>query len=145
MAVGFKEFVISFILIGVFVFAFISFGNQFQIDMNANQTILESEDSNLSGLFYSMNRSLAGAETTAGSSRVSVANETFDTIGGEITYKTIPKATINFWDTTTGIFSLVRNFLAPTLGIDAVILTAIGTIFTITLIALGWKFWRTGT
>ena len=145
MVLGFKDLVISFILVGVFVFAFISFGYQFQLDMGANQTLLDDEDSGIREAFHSMNSSLSDIESTANSSMFSVSAEEFDTSGGEITFKTIPKATTNFWTRTTGIFDLLRTFLFKTLGISSTVLGAIATIFTVTLILLGWKLWRTGT
>jgi len=140
-----KDFVIAFILVGVFIFAAVSFGNQFQLDMGANQSLLNQTQSQVNQTHFNQQFNISDARSVANVSMIGVKGEQFETTGGEITYRSIPKTTLNFWGVVSGTWKIVANLLISTLDISTVVIIAIATIIAITLIYYLWKNVRTGT
>ncbi len=144
MAEGIKNVLISFVLVAIFVFAFISFGNQFQKEMDANQTILNESISELNKTFKNIEVNLSDAKDKANASKTSVEKEQLEISGGEITYRSIPKTTLSFWSSVISFFSILGGLIFTTLGVSPVIIGGITTITLIVLIFLFWKNIRTG-
>lgn len=139
-----KNFIIGFVLVALFVFSFVSFGRQFQLDMGSNQTILNESVSGLNESYYDIETDLSEASTTAKASRNRTEGEQLEVSGGEITYRSIPKSTLSFWGTVSGIFSVIGSLLISTLGVPVIVIGAISTIIVISLIYYFWKNIRTG-
>lgn len=150
---GFKTLVISFILVGLFIYALIAFGIQFQTDMDANQTILNETTSNLNTTYGSLKTNLTGAEDTGKSSREKFEDQApITSTSGEVSFTSIVAAGKNFAGTMTGFFKTIFGLLKVTLGFDdtddtafTIVLSTLGAIFLVTVIFFAWRAYRAGS
>lgn len=147
MAEGTRNLVIAFVLVSLFIFAFVSFGVQFQTDMGANQTILNETKGGLNTTFIQIETQLSEMKSTTNSSRTAVEEEGVGIDEGQITSTSIISTVLTFWSRISGTWQAIKGLFDVFFDKDMrnVFLGAIGTILTITLILYAWKTWRTGT
>ena len=149
---GFRSLVISVLLVGVLMYALISFGVQFQKDMDAEQTILNETDSNLNNTYKSLRTNLTGAEDTANATRTSFESEEATAEFGSLTFKSIVGVGKSFTGTMVNFFNIIFNLLKIVFGLDeessAAFTNVVGTltsILVITVIFFAWRAYRAGS
>ena len=145
---GLKTLIISFLLVGLFMYALISFGTQFQTDMGANQTILNDTDSNLSGTYYDLNESLVGSQSTGESARESFESEEAKAEFGSLTFKSIVGIGKSFTGTMVTFFKIIFSSIKTIFGLSSSFLAVISTlsaIFLVTIIFFAWRAYRAGS
>ena len=149
---GLKTLIISVLLIGLFMYALIAFGVQFQTDMNANQTILNESDSNLNDTYGSLKTNLTGAKDTANATRTSFESEEAKSEFGSLTFKSIVGVGKSFTGTMANFFNIIFNLFKVVLGLDdddnaafTVVIGTLGAIFLVTVIFFAWRAYRAGS
>ena len=149
---GFKTLVISILLVGLFMYALIAFGVQFQTDMDANETILDTEDSNLNDTYEALKTNLTGAEDTANATRTSFESEEAKSEFGSLTFKSIVGVGKSFTGTMANFFNIIFDLLKVVLGLDdedsaafTVVIGTLGAIFLVTVIFLAWRSYTSGS
>lgn len=149
---GLKTLIISVLLVGLFMYALIGFAVQFQTDMDANETILNEDDSNLNATYGALKTNLTGAEDTANATRTSFESEEAKSEFGSLTFKSIVGVGKSFTGTMANFFNIIFNLLKVVLGLDdddnasfTVVIGTLGAIFLVTVIFLAWRSYRSGS
>jgi len=152
MATGLKTLIISFLLVGLFTYSFISFGDKFQNDMDANQTLLNESDSNLNSTYGFFRTNLEESEDTANTSRTSFESEKVTSEFGSLTLSSVVGVAKSFTGTMIGFFNVIFDLIKVVFGFDegnsAAFTAVIGTlsaILLITIIFFAWRWIRTGS
>ncbi len=149
---GLKTLIISVLLVGLFMYALIGFSVQFQTDMDANETILNTDDSNLNDTYGALKTNLTGAEDTANATRTSFESEEAKSEFGSLTFKSIVGVGKSFTGTMANFFNIIFDLLKVVLGLDdsdnasfTVVIGTLGSIFLVTVIFLAWRSYRSGS
>lgn len=151
-ATGLKTLIISVLLVGLFIYSFIAFGVQFQTDMDANQSILNTTASNLNKTYGALKTNLTGSEDTANSTRTSFESEEAKSEFGSLTFKSIVGVGKSFTGTMANFFNIIFDLLKVVLGLDeddnaafTVVIGTLGAIFLVTVIFFAWRTYRSGS
>lgn len=151
-ASGLKTLIVSVLLVGLFMYALIAFGVQFQTDMDANQTILNTTDSNLNKTYGNLRTNLTGAEDTANATRTSFESEEAKSEFGSLTFKSIVGVGKSFTGTMANFFNIIFDLFKVVLGLDeddtsafTIVIGTLGAIFLVTVIFFGWRAYRSGS
>ncbi len=135
---NFRSFIISFLLIGLFLFAMINIGHQLSVQSGANQSILD--DAKLNNTFTEIGNDLNTAKNTGELQKNATESEVIDQPEGAFVLVTIVSNSLKFIGTVVGIYNIMVDFIATRLGIHSVV---INTLTAILLITIGLLFWRT--
>lgn len=152
---GLKSLIIAVLLVGLCMFAMLSFAIQFQDDMGANQTLINTSQSGLNQTYSALKRNLTGAEDTANATRTSFESEEAKSEFGSLTFKSIVGVGKSFTGTISGFFNIVFNLIKTNLGFDknnpnsqasfAVILGTFSAIVLVVIIFYAWRVYRAGS
>lgn len=141
--VGFRESIISMILVAVFAFTIIGFGAQFAIDNETNKSILNDPI---------INKSYGDIQTQLDSSSDSVETQKdswyndVPVIGAiNLIWKSLTGILRVFFSTFTNLYNVIVTLISTTLGIPAIVLNAINVIITISILLLLWRLVRSGS
>lgn len=141
---GFKEFTISFLLVGFFFFAIINFGVQMATDNDNNVSIIDNPSINKS--FSKLNGSLIDIQSTAESNKETFfqgeIKETDSGLGIIQTVKIARTMSVGF---LSAMFFTLGEFISGALGLNPLIYAVFVAIFILTFIYLIIKLLRTGT
>jgi len=144
MAEGIRNMVISFILVGLFSLALISFIYQATIDNNPSSKLLTTPELNTT--FYNLNKTLSGYQDTAESQK----NKTFDENVNPLVatfelaiYAIVGVARI-FSNMIVNVWDILTGFMFNVIGIPAIVIGVIFAIITITIVFYLFKMWRVG-
>jgi len=141
--VDFKEFVIAFMLVGLFWYAFIMFGIQLSTDNNTNMSILDNNAINNS--FNSISSNLDGLKAdTETNKQTFFSGEPEESALGLNVKQSFAVARIVSVGFLSSIFTTIYEFLTITLGISGVVFGVFTAIFIFTFIFLIIKLLRTG-
>lgn len=142
MATSFREVFVTFALIGVFVFAGISFIVTTQLDNDVENTILENEV---------INKTYTNLETDLGDfgSETQTQKESFESeipergFGSLIIFAIIGVGQ-RFTGMITGVYNIFIVLPASILGISPVVIGVLSAMLMVSLILLVWRLYRTG-
>lgn len=142
---GLKTLIISFLLVGLLLYALISFGVQFQTDMEANETILNEKI--LNNTYGGLRVNLTSGEDTANASRTNFEREEAKAEFGSLTLSSVVGVAKSFTGTMTSFFNVFFGLLVVVLlSKEFLIVTGtLAAILLITVIFLGWRWIRTGS
>ncbi len=142
MAISFREVFITFALIGVFVFAGISFIVQAQLDNDIENTILENEVINKTYSNLEVDLGGFGANTTA-------QKGTFDTeipergFGSLIIFGIVGIGQ-KFTGMVVGVYNIFIVLPASILGVPSIVISVMTSILVVSLVLLAWRVYRAG-
>ena len=142
MVTSFRGTFITFALIGLLVFATISFVFGFQRDNEIDETILENPIINSTFNRLGTNLSSFGSDTQT-------QRATFESEVPERGFASlIIFSVVSFAQKSTGLVVAVYNVLiispASILGISPVVFSVLNAIFLLSLILLAWRVYRVG-
>lgn len=139
--VNLRQFIITGLIVGIFIFAIINFGVQLSSENNANTTILENQKINSS--FTSMNTTLSNTQDTLNSSETSFFSDTIIGDAGIIIESIVGVANVAT-GIITAVYSLTFGMVASTLGVSSLVVSIFSAIVLITIILLSWRTIKSG-
>jgi hypothetical protein len=149
---GLKSLFVAFILVGLFIFAIVGFAVQFQVDMNANDTILNETASNLNETYGWMAENLSETEATAKSQRESFESEKAKSEFGELTFSSIVGVGKTFIGTMADFFNIIFDLISVTMGFGedndkgfAVVIASLSAIFLAVVVFFAWRAYKAGS
>ncbi len=141
--VGFRESVISIVLVGLFIFAFISFGGQIALDNGANNTILTNP---------AVNKSFIDIQSQLEEVQIDTENQKqawFEDVPivGDINliWKSLTGIIRVFFDVIVNMYNLIISLISETIGISPVVLNTIAALLSISMLLLLWRLVRSGS
>jgi hypothetical protein len=142
MPQGLKQMLITSLLIGLFIFAMVSFAVEFGTQNDANQTILDNEAIN--STYVDLESDLNTAINTTESQRGGFFKDI--PVIGEISVilNSIVGTVRVFIELMKGFYDLTLGLIAKTLGINPIIMGVITAIILMTTILLAWRVYRSG-
>lgn len=142
MAISFRDLFITFALIGLFVFAGISFIVTTQQDNDVENTILDDEIINRT--YIKLETNLSDFESTTQTQKESFEEEIPERGFGSLIIFSI----ISVGQKFTGLIAIVYNVLiilpASILGIPKVVISILSSILIVSLVLLIWRVYRIG-
>ena len=141
--VDFKEFIIAFMLIGLFWYAFIMFSSQLSIDNNTNVSILDNTAINKSFINISSELEKLRSKTEV-NKKTFFSGEPEESALGLNVKQSFAIARIVSVGFLSSIFTTIYELLTITLGINSVVFGVLTAIFIITFLFLIIKLLRTG-
>ena len=142
MAISFREVFVTFALIGVFVFAGISFIVQTQVDNDVENTILENEVINKTFTDFETDLGNFGPNTTE--QKGSFDSEIPERGFGSLIIFAIIGVGQRFTGMVIGVYNIFIVLPASILGLPPVVISVLGSILTVSLILLAWRVYRAG-
>ncbi len=141
--VNLKTLVISALLVGIFSFALLSFGNQMSLDNNTKNIILEEEQFNRT--FNTINVTLQDATNTINATREGFFSDIpiVGDLGAFLT--SIVAVGRQSFSVVKSIYDLTIGLIAETLGISPIVIGVITSIIIIVSLLLAWRVYRTGS
>lgn len=137
---GFQQYLIGTILIGLFAFAMISYVYQTSMDNNANAVL---SDSVLNRTFSKMNETLNALPDSAQKQQNATADEPA-TIGyGSIILFSIKSFGTLFTKTIVGIFDTIGVMMGY-FAIPPIVIGTISAMVILVAILLAWRIYRSG-
>lgn len=142
----FKGLLITTLLIGLFLFAIISFGVNLSLDNNQNATILQNKAINKT--FGQLGTNLSNSRSTAEGQKTATETEVPTAGSDSLLLLSIKSAIKVFSSTMTNIYNLTFGLIFETLGLSAgtgaVILGTMFAILAIVIVFLGWRVLKAG-
>ncbi len=142
MTTSFRETFITFALIGLFIFASISFIVKTQQDNDVENTILEDEIINRT--YSKLETNLSDFESTTQTQKESFEDEIPERGFGSLIIFSI----ISVGQKFTGLIAIVYNVMiilpASILGIPKVVISVLSSILIVSLVLLIWRVYRVG-
>ena len=142
MAASFRDVFVTFALIGIFVFAGISFIVQTQLDNDVENTILENEVINKTYTNLETDLSDFGSETQT--QKESFESEIPERGFGSLIIFAIIGVGQKFTGMITGIYNIFIVLPASILGISPVVIGVFTAMLIVSLILLAWRVYRAG-
>ncbi len=143
MVHSFRKLFTVFSIIGLFVFAAISFIDSLQTENNASSSILENELINRT--FSSLSEDISDQQTTTNSSKNAFESEIPAPGFGSLIIFAIVGVTHTFTSILTGTYNLIIVLPLVTLGIPSPVANILGSILMITLTLFAWRVYRVGS
>ncbi len=137
-----RSLIITFLLVGLFTYALVSFSSQFNYDNNLNQSILNDET--FVRLNSSLEESLSSSQGVAEEQKTNVESETRSEQPGFLSLGSIREAWKAFTGTTSTIFNLILRNAFMKKYFPAIIGTVFSAILLVTIIFLGWRAIKSG-
>lgn len=141
--VGFKDYVVSAIIIGIFIFAFFGFGIQLANENNLNNTLLNNK---------AINESYTDIESELNSTVGSVTDQQGGFFEGivilediEMFLTSIVGGTKTFFNVMTGFYNLFLDLIEKTIGIPSLISNIILAIMILIMILAAWRVYKAGS
>ena len=142
MPTSFREVFITFALIGVFIFAGISFIAQTQIDNDVEHTILENQVINRTFVDFETDLSAFGSQTQT--QKESFESEIPERGFGSLIIFSIIGVGQRFTGMITGVYNIFIVLPASILGISPVVISVLTAIMIVSLVLLIWRVYRAG-
>lgn len=143
-SVGLKSMIITFLIIGLFSFALISFGVNFPDNNLANQSLLDDQRINTS--YSQLSTELQDTKTTS-EAQLDVLEETEAETGSEnVVFRSVASVWKAFKSMSIGLFNIVFGLIFDVLLGQAfvAVVGVIGAIVTLLIAFYVWKWVRTG-
>ncbi len=142
MAISFREVFVTFALIGIFVFAGISFIVQTQLDNDVENTILENEVINKT--FTNFETDLSDFSSKTQTQKESFESEIPERGFGSLIIFAIIGVGQRFTGMITGVYNIFIVLPASILGISPIVIGVLTSILIVSLVLLIWRVYRTG-
>ena len=142
MAASFRELFITFALIGIFVFASISFIVTTQTDNEVENTILENEDINRT--YVDLESNLNSTRSQVQTQKDSFESENPERGFGSLIIFSIVGVGKTFAGITLGVYNIFIVLPSAVLGIPRIVVGILTAILVVSLILLIWRVYRAG-
>lgn len=139
---GAREYIISAVLVGLFVFAFLSFA---YYGANDNQGRNIVSDSKIANAYYNMSGVLQGFQNDSNTQLNNTSSETPTASFGSLVMFSITKAGTVFTGSITGVYRIISVLLVETLGIPPLIINVLTGVMLVSIIFFLWRMYRLGT
>ncbi len=143
MVTSFREVFTTFVLIGVFVFAGISFIVTTQRDNGVTNTILDNDVINRT--YSNLETDLGGLSSNASTQKESFESEIPERGFGSLLIFAIVGVGNKFTGMIVGIYNILIVLPASLLGISPIVIGALTAILLLSLILLVWRVYRVGS
>ena len=143
MVTSFREVFTTFVLIGVFVFAGISFIVTTQRNNGVTNTILENDIINRT--YSNLETDLGGLSSNASTQKESFESEIPERGFGSLIIFAIVGVGNKFTGMIVGIYNILIVLPASLLGISPIVIGALTAILLLSLILLVWRVYRVGS
>ncbi len=143
MVTSFREVFTTFVLIGVFVFAGISFIVTTQRDNGVTNTILDNDVINRT--YSNLETDLGGLSSNASTQKESFESEIPERGFGSLIIFAIVGVGNKFTGMIVGIYNILIVLPASLLGISPIVIGALTAILLLSLILLVWRVYRVGS
>jgi len=143
-----RNMVIAFVVIGLFAFAFISFGVSFQQEWGAEQTI--TDNTHISSIYSGVNDSIESSYQSSEEQKGSMTEEEPGQSGSvsELIMGAISNIAKVFTGVIDSVFGAITKPLLKALGLPQQVARIVGivlsTILAITTTLLIWKLFKLG-
>jgi len=137
----FKGFLITFVLLSIFIVALINFSVQFANDTGSNNSIIDHPS--ISILNSTVTANLSGAQGLAQGQRNNVEKDT-PIIAFDFLLSSIVGTWRIFNSVTFNIINVIADVSHNVLGVPPIVIGGVLSIMLITVIYLGWKMIKTG-
>lgn len=141
MADNFKEYLVSFILIGLFIIAMISFSVGFANENNSTITIIG--ESKIKYTYTALNDTLSDLNKNTGSQENATSSDPGSFGAESIILTSIWGSLKVFWSSIKDVSNILATFMKY-IGVSYLVIGVILSIIIITIIFLAWKTIRTG-
>lgn len=142
MAEGFRNIVIAFLLVGLFMFSLISFGVELAADNEINQTILSHPTINSS--YQKIESNLSTAASTASGQRANFETEIPTESFGSLLFYSIVSAGKVFGGMMASMYNLITGSFSEVLGVSPIVLGTITAIILMSMVLLAWRVYKSG-
>ncbi len=142
MPISFRELFVTFALIGVFVYAGMSFIINTQTDNDADETILANEYINRT--FVATNSSLSGFRSQTQGEKDTFEIENPEPAFGALIIFAIIGVGKTLTGMTMGLYNILIVLPASVLNVPRVVIGVLTSILTVSLILLIWRVYRAG-
>ncbi len=143
MVTSFREVFITFALIGVFVFAGISFIVVTQRDNGVENTILENDVINRT--YSNLETDLSGFSSNASAQKGKFEEENPERGFGSLIIFAIVGIGRKFTGMIIGIYNIIIVLPASLLGIPSIVISVMTAILLVSLVLLAWRVYRVGS
>lgn len=140
---GFREILISSLLVGLIIICLFGFASQTATDNNANRSIMD--DTGVNTAFSNMTSAINNAYPTASAQLNSTSEEQPSLSFGSLVLFSIVGAGRVFTGTLTGIYQIFFVLVVTELHIPAIVMNTFMAIILITLIFSLWRLIRIGS
>jgi hypothetical protein len=138
----FKEFLVSFAVIGLFIFAILTFAVNFQLE---NQTSIGlMTDSRMNDTYNDINENLNDLNLEAIKQMNNTENAELEQGVDYFSIASIWGSFKKFASNIKGVSNILGNSMRNYIGIDPLVIAFIFSIVLISLVFLGWKLLRVG-
>lgn len=152
MALGTRQIIVMFLIVGLFAFSFISFGINFQDEFNADQNSRILDDTRVKAIYDGVNSTFSSSRNTVNTFNSTITDPGAVEEGGDfggVLFKPIVSITRAFTGIATGMFDVILGPILNALNIpeeaQRIVGTVLATIFLIVTIFLAWKLFRQGS
>ncbi len=142
MVTSFRETFIIFALIGIFVFASMSFIVQTQIDNDVENTVLENEVINKT--FTDLEIDLSNFGSNASSQKSNFDQDIPERGFGDLIIFAVIGVGQGFTGLIVGVYNIFIVLPASILGVPPVVIGVLTSILVMSLILLAWRLYRAG-
>lgn len=139
---NFKGLIVSVLLIGLFIFSFISFGVNFQQNLSGNSTVLE--DSALNQSYRSINSTLISAEETTTNVKDAFDQDTPTLTAGFFLLSSVLSGAKTLGNILVSIYNATFVLIASVLGISDVVLGVIVAIIMVVVFIAAYTLAKVG-
>jgi len=138
----FRKVWISFVLIGLFVFALLSFIVQFQSDNEQEENILGN--SIINETFKNLETNLSNFSSTSQSQKDNFESEVPSTSFGSLIIFSIVSSGKIFSGLLIGIYNILIILPASIFGVSQVVIGVASSVLVFSIILLLWRLYKTG-
>lgn len=137
-----RELIISFVLVGLFVFLVIFAAIGASIDNGSESSLLAND--NIKNTYNSLNKSLFEAQAQAGNSSQAYTSDIGGIAFGWLVLQYIVTIGKTLGDFAIGIYIIIFGLIAKTLGIPDIVVGVIFFGLVTTIIFAAWATYRQG-
>lgn len=141
--VSFREMFMSFVIIGVFIVAAMSFVVVMQQENNVTDDMLQNDIIN--NTFTDLGGDLSQIKSDSDSQRDSFEDEIPERGFGNLIIFSVVGVGKKFTGMIVGVYNTIIVLPAGILGVPEVVIGALTSILTLTLILLAWRVYRSGS
>lgn len=137
---GFKDYIIKFLLAGLFIVCLFSFGVSFTVDQGKSSDIINDNNLNIGDLERQINETSEDAEAWGEAFR---SDNVFVQLGAVIMFSIWGVMKL-MWSSIITLFTLILDSASTVLGVPPIVLGVILAILIISLIFAGWRVVKRG-
>ena len=140
---GFREYLIAFMMAGLFLLVMINFVINMARDNNAQQSI--QHDPIINSTFHNLNVEIENIQRNTTAAKDSWEKETISQQIGDLLFGSVKIIGIILGGTIKGFYAIFRVFAeSKVLGIPSIVVTYILSIVSLTVLLLGWRLLKRG-